>query len=223
MRARVFRLPNGVERKMWFRNRTNDESTIIATFEEDEYKAMERYHGGDAVIDLGAHIGGVTMLFSTLNPMPKIIAVEPLPENCKILKKSAKENGIDIVLYEKAIAPVSGPPIHVYYGKDVHRFVGQENLTASVEYAKERDCTKVETITLEEIFHQNNIQRCGFLKVDIEGAEEDLFKTLPKEILDKIDVIAGEYHNKDFDGFFPYKDDFIIDRINYQEFYIRRK
>lgn len=221
MRGRVFTAPNGVQRKLWFRDETNDESTLIATFEEDEYKLLERYKGG-AIIDLGAHIGGVTMLASTLSSAPKIIAVEPLPENCELLSESADSNDINIILYEKAITPVPSSDILMYYGKDVHEFVGQENLTASKEYADERDCVTVGTVTLKEIFDDNKIEECGFLKIDIEGAEEDIFKTLPRELLKRIRVIAGEYHNKDREGFFPFGDDFNI-HWDKQEFFFERK
>lgn len=222
MRNRIFTAPNGVQRTLWFRDGTNDESTLIATFEEDEYKVLERFKGGDAVIDLGAHIGGVTMLLSTLDPMPKIIAVEPLPENCEILRRSADQNGINVTLFEAAIVPVTTEQISVYYGLGVHKFVGQENLTSSKEYATKRKCVKVPTIDLGFIFGLEHIKECGFLKIDIEGAEEDIFKSLPQNALDKIKVIVGEYHNQDFDKFFPFKDQYEITH-DLQEFYCRRK
>ena len=59
---------------------------------------------------------------------------------------------------------------------------------------------EVETISLEDIFLKNNIQRCDLLKIDVEGAEYAILFSAPDIIFEKIESISMEYHpdvNKD--------------------------
>jgi FkbM family methyltransferase len=53
---------------------------------------------------------------------------------------------------------------------------------------------KVKTITLSEVFNSKvkNLNKCIFLKIDIEGNEISILKTLPKNVLDEISVISIE-------------------------------
>ena len=54
---------------------------------------------------------------------------------------------------------------------------------------------EVETITLDRFFEENNIDHLDFLKVDIEGAEAQVFGGDGfDKVKDKIDVIMLEYH-----------------------------
>jgi len=193
-RSREFTAPNGVKRTFWFRDGTNDESTIIACYEEDHYKIMEeKFEKGDVVIDLGAHIGGVTCLLATI-PGIKVIAVEALPENCEILKKNLEQFGgvgTEVVVYEKAIWPRSNEQVNICYGDDsesgkVHKFVGTIGTSKGF---------LADTISLLSIFRKEKIKNCKLLKVDIEGVEDWAIGEAPKHILKKIEKIKGEYHN----------------------------
>lgn len=224
MRNREFTAPNGEKRDFWFRDGTNDEPTIIACFEEDYYKVLQMgLTAGDVIIDLGAELGEVALLAATI-PGVKAIGVEAVKENCEIMRKNIEEQKTDVKVYENAIWPVGNIPLRVAYNDDgtesgrVHNFVG--NIVTTDTPLKTAPVT---TITLEQILKENNIDRCKFLKLDIEGAEEHLFATMPKEVLDKFEIITGEYHNNSFDHFFPFVDDFDIERKEYGYFLCRRR
>lgn len=197
MRMREFTAPNGVKRKFWFRDGTNDESTVIACFEEDYYQvATEGLKAGDVVIDLGAHIGGVTLMLSTI-PGLNIIAVEALPENLYLLNRNIIENDLDIKVYDKAIWSRSNEEVTICYGDDsesgkVHRFVG------TIGTPLKRDSFTAKTTSLLSIFRQEKIKNCRWLKTDIEGAENQAIGEAPKHILKRIEVLKGEYHGGDY-------------------------
>jgi FkbM family methyltransferase len=50
-------------------------------------------------------------------------------------------------------------------------------------------------ITLEDFLKENNIKKVDLLKVDIEGAEIEMFENLSEEILKNINQITVEFHD----------------------------
>ena len=197
--SKQFTSPNGITRTFYYREGTNDESTIIALFVEDYYKILSYdWKPGDLFIDLGSHIGAASVLASTI-PGVKVIAVEALPENCTVARQTFKENNLDIKLYEYAIDSGEHDDMDIFYGDDTlagicHKYIGTMNYAESKEFAKARNSVNVKTITLEQILKNEGNLRCKLLKTDVEGAEVGLLTNTPLEILDKIDYIRGEYH-----------------------------
>jgi FkbM family methyltransferase len=64
-----------------------------------------RVKPGMAVVDIGANIGYLTMLLASLvAPSGLVVAVEPNPENIKLLEASRRVNGFDQVLVIQAAA-----------------------------------------------------------------------------------------------------------------------
>ena len=55
----------------------------------------------------------------------------------------------------------------------------------------------VKSKSLLDIFSENNIQECNFLKLDCEGAEYDIINSLPSDFLNKIKKSVIEYHLAD--------------------------
>lgn len=55
----------------------------------------------------------------------------------------------------------------------------------------------VDCISLEEIFRNNKIGKCDFLKIDCEGAEYEILYETPINILKRVDKIALEFDNID--------------------------
>ncbi len=215
VRQREFTAPNGEKRIFSFRDGTNDEPTIIACFEEDYYKVMgSGLKPGDVVLDFGAHVGAVSLLAATI-PGVRVIAVEVMPENCVILRNNIQLQNQEeqVFVYEKAIWHEPNQTIKINYAEDgtengrVHNFVGSYSAKDS-----KLNFVMVPTITIPQIFEEHGITHCEFLKVDIEGAEEKLFTSLPLDILHKIKYITGEYHNNTFEKFFPFTEDYNITR-----------
>jgi len=204
MRSRVFTAHNGAQRTFWFREGTNDESCIIASFVDDYYGILEQgFKKGDVLIDLGAHIGAVTALMATI-PGVIIYAVEALPENYKILKKNLSgEQLARVTLYQRAISGKEGTT-ELFYGDKstesgrVHKYMGTANLSDSKDFASKRKSVRVKNLTLHELFLINRIEKCKFIKTDTEGAEYGTFDNASDSILKRIETIRGEYHLGDY-------------------------
>ena len=57
------------------------------------------------------------------------------------------------------------------------------------------EAVTIECITLADAFARFAVERCGFLKLDCEGAEYEILLTTPPEIFARIDRLALEYHD----------------------------
>lgn len=177
------------------REGTADFDAVQSVVVEDEYnlKAIP-FQDGDICIDIGAHIGSVSLLLASFGKQLKIYAYEPLPENVEMIKKNAFMNGFgNIYPFLLAVGGKEGK-LKIHYGDETtesgrrHHFIGNPN---AVPW---KGSYLADTTTLEKIFLDNKIEKCKLLKLDPEGEELNILEACPAEILKKIDYIVGEHH-----------------------------
>ena len=139
------------------------------------------------VIDGGANCGLATQYF--YDHCKQIYAIEPSPEHFEALKKNKEVNGWDKVkLYNAALANHDGETtLHINGGNRT-----ANSITNDYGHGGE----KVKTITIETLFKENNIKEVDFLKMDIEGAEDQVLESPGfTEVAPKIKAMVVEYHN----------------------------
>ena len=64
-------------------------------------------------------------------------------------------------------------------------------------FSKSSKSVTVNSISLQQIFDNNNIDYCDFLKLDCEGSEYEIIKNLPTPYFKKIKKMIIEYHMAD--------------------------
>jgi len=193
--------PNHQKRWFFYRGGTNDWNTIQSAFREDEYGILSvDFKKNDVVLDIGAHIGAVTLLFTTCRPDLKIYAFEPMPENFDILEKNIRENApeSEVNIFRQAVWFYDDDKVKLYYGDNsqsgkIHKFIGSQFFVH--DFYRPSVFKRVETVSLSKIFEENHIFSCKLIKLDAEGAEYGILKGTPKGVLEMIDQIHGEYHN----------------------------
>ena len=136
------------------------------------------------VLDLGANIGLATNLFRSQYPKSKIIAVEPDPDNFDLLMKNTAGLG-NVTCIQAAICP-----------RKMMIEMDREGKNSSGFQTKESDGGSIEGMTIDSILEQEGVQRVGLLKLDIEGAEKELFEDGGKDWIAKCDNIAVELHDR---------------------------
>jgi len=52
----------------------------------------------------------------------------------------------------------------------------------------------VDCLTLAEVFRDHRVERCGLLKLDCEGAEHGILRSIPPDLWARIERIRLEYH-----------------------------
>ena len=92
-------LRNGLRFKT--RPGTSDFNTVNACSAEDEYLLADVLKPGMLVYDIGAHIGGVAVWAASLGC--RAVAVEPIPENCDLIRENAEMNNVAVTVVNAAL------------------------------------------------------------------------------------------------------------------------
>ncbi len=121
---------------------------------------------GMTVIDIGAHIGYYTRIFSELvGPTGRVLAFEAEPENFNLLRahvSGAKYRNVEVLPY--AVADRAGKLL-------LHLSPGHTNHSLVDGYTDSKGANEVETVPLDPFLAGRGIDRVDFVKIDVEGAE----------------------------------------------------
>jgi len=137
------------------------------------------------IIDIGACTGDTSIYFA-LKGAKKIIAVEPFPNNFKILKKNITENKFD-----ELIIPILGACGYLKKEISINPNLHDGMRSILHEFS---DGIKISTITLEDIIKDFDVSN-AILKLDCEGCEYETILNSSSEILQTFTDIQIEYHN----------------------------
>lgn len=136
------------------------------------------------IVDAGANVGYSSLWFSRKYPKAKIIAVEPEKSNYDILEKNTKS--------EKNIFPIKAG---LWNKKTSLKIINEDGDKWGFQTKEDvSGKNNINTITIDEILKQNNLDKIDLLKIDIEGAEKELFSK-NTEWLKKVDVLIIELHD----------------------------
>lgn len=142
----------------------------------------------DVVIDIGAHIGLFALFSAQFCKNGKIYCFEPIKENYDLLKANLDLNNIKNVVAVNAAVSTSTGIVTIYLNED------EAGHSMYVTGSKQ---IQVKSISLQDIFDSNRLERCNFLKIDCEGEEYEIIKSLSSPYFDKISKICIEYHFAD--------------------------
>ncbi len=81
-------------------------SYVLGLYEMDLIGVLQQHlRPGDTCMDLGAHVGYLTMLMARgVGPQGRVISFEPVPETCNALRENVRLNGFENVTTEAAAA-----------------------------------------------------------------------------------------------------------------------
>lgn len=174
------------ENAIFARAGTTDPYGFSQIFICEEYKLPLKLRP-KLIIDCGANAGYASYYFSEKYPKAKIIAIEPEESNFKILKKNLA-NKKNIQLIKSAI-----------WSKDTHlriRNPDSQKWSFQVEEINNMEKNSLKSITINDILNNSNHTEIDILKLDIEGAEKQIFSKNFKPWLSKTKVIIIEFHER---------------------------
>lgn len=166
---------------------------------EEEYKILVEYLSKNKdidkeiiIIDGGANVGYTSVFFNKYFPKAKILAIEPVLENCEILKENFLLNRISNfeilnggIHYEDSILLINNK---FRDGKSWSTTLIQQNSNINNQ-------TSIDVFSLQTIMKKYNISNIDILKLDIEGSEKGLF-TNDTSWLSYVNNIAIEIHEE---------------------------
>ena len=187
----TFRTPRGQSVTLNYRQDTNDWNTLSSCLNEDEYGLRDLHLEGRA-LDIGAHIGGVTIALALDNPELHVIAVEAVPPNAQLLTANVERAGVAdrvTVVHAAAGKGDSATVNWAFAGNEVadhHAFIGNAQMPEAVLTPHEQ--TELDVVTLAGLVKAHG--PISFVKIDCEGCEYDTLRSIP----DCITRIRGEEH-----------------------------
>ena len=147
------------------------------------------FEDGDVVLDIGAHVGVVSIYLAKLYPNIEIIAFEPIGENYKRLYRNIDANEAENVNCLCTAVSSDGRDLTLRVAMDKNS--GGASALVSGEG---KDFTA--SLTLAEVFERYVPDRCKLLKMDIEGMEHEVLAA-DNDLLKRVDYLAIEIHESE--------------------------
>jgi FkbM family methyltransferase len=139
---------------------------------------------GDVVVDIGGHLGFFSY-FAICKGADKVYCFEP----SKDCIKAIQDNFIfsNLILENLAVTSTTGEVIFYYNTKS--------SMQSSIYTPELSNGIICKSTNLNDYIIKNNIPKINYLKIDCEGSEYDIIKSLSEEYLsNNINKICIEYH-----------------------------
>jgi len=147
------------------------------------------------IIDGGANIGLASIYFANKYPDAKIIAIEPEQNNFELLRENVAPYA-NIIPLQAALWHVNEELDLLDPGRGQWGFVTQHKKITQdpVQTQPGTLCHTVQAITIDRLMDEFALDRINILKIDIEGAEKEVFSHTAAWI-DKVDSVVIELYD----------------------------
>lgn len=193
-RSEITVLLNSINRRVIIRANTSDLPCLEKVFVEEEYRLPDYNNSEFAIrpkliIDAGANVGMTSLYFAHTFPDATIIAIEPESSNFELLSRNCA--AIPNIILKKAALWPSEAKLQI-------RDENTDKWMFSVEPGK--GSGSIDTVTIPGILEATKLGHIDLLKIDIEGAERELFEAGAERWLTCVNMIVIELHDRYKDG-----------------------
>lgn len=176
----------GLRSPVFLRARTADVAVFRQIFGYRELD-IEICETPTFIIDAGAHIGLSSIWLSHRFPGAYIVALEVEASNFSLLKKNTASYKKIIPInkalwWKRTVLEIEDPTV--------------DNWEYRITQATSRGANSVEAVTVQDILLEYGRDRIDLLKMDIEGAELDIFTHHYQSWIDRVQVIFVELHDR---------------------------
>jgi FkbM family methyltransferase len=192
----------GMKRPFYFRGATSDEEVVKHVLQQQQYslnrlrraqeltefaKTQERKGRRPLIVDAGANIGASAVFFALTFPSSCVVAIEPDRGNHHLLCKNTQ--GLHIKAYHAAVCSTKDR-MRVFDPGEGHWGYRTKPIEAG-----ETDSGSVPGLMMNDLFNEYGSDYFPFIvKIDIEGAERDLFAGATEWVA-KTPVVIVELHD----------------------------
>jgi len=180
-------------RPFFVRGKTTDDTVVESVFADQQYPLLDRFRPR-TIIDAGANCGAASAYFRAHYPDAEIVALEPERSNYDVLVRNLGAlAGIDLLkgaLWSRECALQITDP-----GAGEYAFQVREVTTGSGDGAE-----AVQAYSVDQIMAMKHWHGVDLLKLDVEGAEREIFQPACAEWLRKVSTIFIELHEQNAPG-----------------------
>lgn len=155
----------------------------------NEFGPLER--SVTVVIDIGANIGISTLYLADLFPNARLFAFEPDPDNFQLLIKNTQALG-RVTCMPYALGQLNSEV-------KLYNFGNSNNYSDFSLYEEGKDITnwkKVQCRHAGAVMKELGLVMVDFIKIDTEGAEWEILKSMGDEFISSTKLIMGELHGR---------------------------
>lgn len=168
----------------------SDREVFGQIFIEREYSCLDGLRDVELVVDCGANVGYSAAYFLTRFPGCRVIAVEPDAASHAVLAANLVPYGDRAMVIRSA---VWSRPTGLRISEEIFRD-GREWAT-QVRACRPGEEPQMMAVDLGMLLRESGAERISILKVDIEGAEAEVFATNTTGWLPRVDNIVIELHD----------------------------
>ncbi|MEI6261682.1 MAG: FkbM family methyltransferase [Deltaproteobacteria bacterium] len=165
------------------RTKTSDLAVFEKVLVNEEY-LLPDWVIPQNIIDAGANIGLSALYFSTRYPNARVFAIEPEAANFALLCENVKTC--------QNIIPIKGA---IWNKCEPIKLTGYELSYCGFQVERCDSESDIFGMTIDEIMNKNDLNYIEVLKIDIEGAEKEVFESASNWI-EKINLIVIELHEQ---------------------------
>jgi FkbM family methyltransferase len=172
---------------------SSDTFVLYEIFVTDEYAHVGDLGSPKFIIDGGANIGLVSVYFLNLYPTARIVAVEPDAETMELCRKNLAGYADRVTTFQGAIWSSAGK---------LSFQAGIQEWDNSVRSPREGESGSIEASTIPSLIALGGGGAVDLLKLDVEGAEREIFGPSAQDWLPSVKNIVIELHGPDCEGRF---------------------
>jgi FkbM family methyltransferase len=172
------------------RLRTSDLSVFRQIFRQREFSCIDDLQKPGLIIDCGANVGYSAAYFLSRHPTAFVIAVEPDAANFDMLKANLAPYAGRYRAINSAVWPKrTGLRISEIPLRD------DKAWSITVREAQPGEPAHMQALTINEILADSGHDRISLLKIDVEGAEKEIFSGELEPWLSRTDFLTIELHS----------------------------
>src|SRR5688572_8636583 len=161
-----------LKRRLWFRPDETDSDVFHQVFVNELY-SISLKRSPKTIVDAGANVGYTTLFFASKYPNARIIAIEPSPRSVKLLRMNVAGLA-NVTIVEAALWAKTEDVLF----KDLPG----RSWAARVD---EQGTYRISGISMQDLLDRHNVTEIDLLKMDVEGAEKEIFEQAQSGWLDR--------------------------------------
>ncbi|OYY92907.1 MAG: hypothetical protein B7Y41_14225 [Hydrogenophilales bacterium 28-61-23] len=169
---------------------TSDLGVFDQIFIKREYECLDDVVDPGLIIDCGGNVGYSSAYFLTRFRQARLIAVEPDPDNFKILKENLNPYGDR---FEALCSGIWSHPAGLVLSEE--EFGDGREWARTVREARDGEEAAMTAVDIGSLLDNSGFDRISILKIDIEGAETVVFGSNFELWINRVDNLVIELHS----------------------------